>query len=163
MSNDTPPKNLFMRFRNFMFRMVGLTTEPLVVAVPKNVAQRELNEKASALVLELSQQLFAQVPQALPEWNKAYYRFCQSADGNSASASCRGNGTKPIDPVAHADFFREMDDKAAALIKLLGKPQGVLLVIIGADASYKVDFDWEDLGRWPIAADGSISGLPQAH
>jgi hypothetical protein len=163
MSNETPPKTIFMRVRNFMFRMVGLTTEPLIVAVPKNVAQRELNERASALILELSQELFAQVPQTMPDWSKAYYRFCLAAEGKSAAASCRGASTKAIEAATHAAFFQDMEDKAETLIKLFGKPQGVLLLIIGADASYKVDFDWDDLGRWPIAADGSISGLPQDH
>ncbi|MBV8634585.1 MAG: hypothetical protein JO002_08860 [Burkholderiaceae bacterium] len=146
-----------------MFRMVGLTTEPLVVAVPKNVAQRELNERASALILSLSEELFALVPHMQPDWSKAYYRFCCAADGNSSAASCKGGASKAVDPAANPEFFCSMDEKADTLIKLFGKTQGVLLLIIGADASYKVDFDWDDLGRWPIAADGTISGLPQVH
>src|SRR5215469_16755715 len=109
MSNDTPPKSLFMRIRNFMFRMVGLTTEPLVVAVPKNVAQRELNERASATILDLSQELFAVVPQVASEWDKAYYRYCRTAEGNSAAASCRSDaGPKSVDAAEHADFFHSM-------------------------------------------------------
>ncbi|HEX7642813.1 MAG TPA: hypothetical protein VF472_11460 [Burkholderiaceae bacterium] len=164
MSNETPPKNLFMRIRNFMFRMVGLTTEPLVVAIPKNVAQRELNERASATILELSQELFALVPQLAADWDKGYYRYCCAADGNTAAASCRsGTGHVPVDAAAHPDFFRSMDEKAGVLIRLFGKSQGVLLLIVGADASYKVDFDWEDLGRWQIADDGNVADLPKVH
>jgi hypothetical protein len=159
MSNDNPPKNLFMRIRNLMFRMVGLTTEPLIVAIPKDVAQRELNERASKLILELSHQLFDLVPQADPAWKKAYFRFQCEATGNTSAACCRGDGG----PKRISSALPEMDEKAEALVKLFGKSQGVLLLIVGADASYKLDFDWDDPGRWPIAADGSISGLPQLH
>lgn len=169
MDKETPPdsgQGWFMRVRNAMFRMVGLTTEPLIVPISKMTAQRELNERASALILELSHRLFELVPHIQPGWNKAYYRFRYSGEGNASNASAAsctdGKHAKPVD-AAQADFFREMDGKAAELIKLFGKPQGVLLLIIHADATYKADFDWGDLERWPIAADGGISGLPADH
>ena len=163
MDKETPPKTLFARIRNTMFRMVGLTTEPLVVAVPKNVAQRELNERASALILELSHQLFDLVPGAEPDWSEAFYRFrCQESGSSSAACCTCASGTKRIDTATGPEAFVAMDEKAESLIKLFGKSHGVLLLRVAADARYKVEFDWEDFDRWPITVDGAISGVPAA-
>ncbi|GEM_PF-4557858 len=150
-----------------MFRMVGLTTEPLVVAVPKDVAQRELNQRASALILEMSHLLFDLAPQADKDWRDAFYRFQCNDSGKASSAGCSGSaGPRRIDIAAgpqalHA--MNTMDEKAEALIKLFGKTHGVLLLRVAADARYKVDFDWDDFERWPVADDGSISGVPAAY
>jgi len=163
MSQETPP-NIFMRIRNFMFRMVGLTTEPLIVPISKTEAQRRLNERASSLILELSHQLYDMVPQVEPDWREAFYRFQCEEKGSSSSASCTGSaGARRIDTAVGPDAFQGMDDKAAALIKLFGKSHGVLLLRVAADARYKVDFDWDDFERWPIATDGGISGVPAAY
>jgi hypothetical protein len=162
MARETPPGDapgLLMRIRNFLFRMVGLTTEPLIVPPSKAQAQRSVNERASGLILELSHALFDLAPQGDAAWRKAYYRFQCNTAGNASAVCCRSDagprriGTAPPD----------MDEKAEALIKLFGKSQGVLLLIVSADANYKVDFDWDDFGRWPVGADGAISGLPLDH
>ena len=70
---------------------------------------------------------------------------------------------KRIDTAPGPEALQGMDEKAAALIKLFGKSYGVLLLRVAADARYKVDFDWDDFERWPIATDGSISGVPEAY
>ncbi len=147
-----------------MFRMVGLTTEPLIVPISKTEAQRSLNERASSLILELSHQLFDLVPQVEAEWHEAFYRFQCESTGSSSSAGCNGSeGPKRIDTATGPEALQGMDEKAAALIKLFGKSYGVLLLRVAADARYKVDFDWDDFERWPIATDGSISGVPEAY
>ncbi len=147
-----------------MFRIVGLTTEPLVVPVSKTEAQRSLNERASASILELSHQLFDLAPQVDADWHEAYYRFQCEAGGTSCAAGCTGSaGAKRIDTAVGPEAFQDMNEKAEALIKLFGKSHGVLLLRVAADARYKVDFDWDDFERWPIASDGSISGVPEAY
>ncbi len=147
-----------------MFRMVGLTTEPLIVPISKTVARRSLNERASSLILELSHQLFDLAPQVEPNWSEAFYRFQCEAGGSSAAACCIGStGARRIDTPTGPEAFQGMGEKAEALIKLFGKSHGVLLLRVATDARYKVDFDWDDFERWAIADDGRISGVPEAY
>jgi hypothetical protein len=123
-----------------------------------------MNEKASALVMKLAQDLmeFCDDMYTDPEWNQAFYRFVLYGKNHCGSNGCYVAGSKIdfLDDDMDDEFSRKMFKNGPKLFELLGKEKGLFLLAVDANAAYNIKFEFENLNRWNITKENDASGLP---
>ena len=119
-------------------------------------------EEASAAVVELSSDFVAMLRKTEPNWEKGYFRFCHegSVYGSNASYVSESEAML-IDPFDHGEAFRSMNEKSVKLLELLGKNQGLFLLLIDSQLNFNIKFEFNDLKRWRITKLDGGTGIPE--
>lgn len=124
------------------------------------------DQEQTALVMELAKSFMQEMFDTEPDWQKAYYRFSVREyedfirSGSSASYVSHGEVTLLGGP-EHREFFNYMNDMARELLRLFEKDQAVLLLTIGSNFTYEIQFEYQDLERWQINKMDGRTGIPE--
>ena len=120
-----------------------------------------MTEAESAVVIDLAKGLLELMSQTDPEWTRAFFRFAvQPGRFGSVASYVASAKVTIIDPFCSIGFFESMNAKCARLMSLLGKEAGIVLLSVGCDLSYKIDFEFADLDRWRITKLNGGTGIP---
>jgi hypothetical protein len=121
-----------------------------------------MDEVCSVIVIELAKEFIEFIRQIEPAWNRAFFRFCSEGFKYGSNGSyIYDSKVMLIDPFKYNDFFAKMNEKSVRLLTLLGKEQGVLLLIIDSGFNYDIKFEYQNLERWRIAKVNGGIGVPE--
>lgn len=121
-----------------------------------------MNEAATAIVVELAREFMRLMRELEPNWSRAYYRFRSEGARYGSNASYVSDADASlIGALKWAGFYERMNAHGVELLEVLGKPQGVFLLIIDSEFNYDIRFEWENLNRWEITKLNGGAGLPQ--
>lgn len=123
-----------------------------------------MSDAASAIVIELAKELIEFARRADPIWRKAFYRFQWDGSSRTSHGSyVSDSSTTLIDAITYGDFYSLMRAKATELAKLLGKDQGVFLLVADAAFNFNIYFEFEDPKRWKITMLDGGTGIPEGY
>jgi hypothetical protein len=121
-----------------------------------------MDEKASAVVIELAARLVELMGQLEPKWSKAFFRYCQ--DGSSS----RANGSYVVDQnalllntIKNSSFFASMNADSQRLLQIMSKDRAVFLLTVDSGMSFDVKFEFENMERWIITKLNGGTGIPE--
>ncbi|WPO97587.1 hypothetical protein SFA35_12990 [Pseudomonas sp. HR96] len=120
-----------------------------------------MNQKASAVVIELAKKLIDVSSQRNNDWEAAYYRFSfdKLQIDSTALYSVRGEGFF-FDGFKCVGFYEDMEALSISLVKEVDKNKGLFLLVVRSDFTYEIKFEWTDLGKWKISKEDGQSGIP---
>ena len=128
---------------------------------PETAAVESKPDPKSELIFELTRKLITLVNAQHLGWNRAFYRFCNEPSHYGSNASyVVGAEATLVDSMRVGNVLREMNEMARKLFALLGKEQGVLLLIVDPPRDFDVKFEYQDLERWKITKLDGATGIP---
>lgn len=123
-----------------------------------------MSEAASGIVIELAKGLIEFARRTDPTWRKVFYRFQWDGSSRTSHGSyVSDSSTTLIDAITYGDFYSSMRAKATELAKLLGKDQGVFLLVADATFNFNIFFEFKDPKRWKITMLDGGTGIPEGY
>ncbi len=121
-----------------------------------------IKNDTTPLIIEITKSFVGLLRRIAPSWEKAYLRICLDNSSCEAKGSfVADSGVTIIDVIKNKDFFYPINDKGQELIELLGKEQGVFLLVVKSSLEYEFKFDYENLSRWKITKMDGGTGVPE--
>ena len=125
------------------------------------------DDEQTAIAFELARDFPRTRGRGEPRWHKAYFRFCLEGqkDGwtkhGSVASYVVDSSAIPIAASKHYALYESMNDKVMRLLALLGKAQGVALLVIDSSFHCDIKFEYEKLDRWNITKARGGTGIPE--
>ncbi|MBV7542713.1 hypothetical protein [Acidovorax sp. sic0104] len=121
-----------------------------------------MHEEQSIIVIDLAKEFISLMRKIKPSWRRAFFRFSIDSLRIGSNASYESeDGVALISALKNNLFFIQMNEKSENLFRLLGKEEGVFLLTIDSNFDYKIDFEFNDLGRWKISKMDGETGIPK--
>jgi hypothetical protein len=94
-------------------------------------------------------------------WDCAYYRYVETDALWGSNGSFRHGGRVTLFSVSRdGSYLDAMNDVSRQVLEHLGKKRAVLLLTVGVDMTYKLDFEFDDMDRWKISRAEGRTGIP---
>ena len=122
--------------------------------------------KNAALTVDLVKAFAREMPTVDAAWQRAFLRIALAPGVAEVKASYVGSrGVELVDVMAHKPFIHWVSGVAGQLRDSLqaASPFKVALVVLNADFSYEVKYEFENPQRWAISKLNGGSGLPADH
>ncbi len=124
-----------------------------------------MDDARTGIIVDIAKRFIALLQQLEPKWKKGYLRFRLDPAQYGSNASYENEAkVLLIDTMRNRQFFGIFNEKGVELMKDLGKPQGVFLLVVDSTFKYNYHFEYEDLDRWKISklegATGVLVGIP---
>lgn len=121
-----------------------------------------VKDETTPVVIDIAKSFIKLVQGIEPKWNKAYFRFrLQESVCEAKGSYVHGTEVVIINVLKHKDFFHPINDKAQELLTLLGKMQGVFLLVVNSNFEYDIKFEYENMNRWKISKLDGGTGIPE--
>ena len=120
-----------------------------------------MDDARTRIIVDIAKRFIELLRQLEPKWKKGYLRF-RFDPGQYGSNASYENDSKVllIDAMKNNQFYVSVNKKGAELMKDLGNPQGVFLLVVDSTFKYKYHFEYEDLERWKISKMDGATGVP---
>jgi hypothetical protein len=122
-----------------------------------------MNEEASAIVVDISNELIEGMNRIAPTWQHAFWRFNsdESSHGSAASYVVESSVTL-IDALKHGALLHDLERNGLRLLHTLGCGlRAVVLVTVDSKANFKIAFEWDNMERWRITKLDGADGIPE--
>lgn len=125
------------------------------------MTSQDTTKESAPIIIELAREFMELIQKIAPKSTQAFYRFRSEGSryGSSTSYVSDSNVTL-ISALKNAQFYGSMNEKGSKLFGVMGKVEGVFLLIIDDKFNYEVKFEWIDLHRWEITKMGDGTGVP---
>lgn len=121
-----------------------------------------MEDKKTALIVELVKQLTDLVHSIEPKWQNAYFRFSFQEIGSRTTGSYRaGDAIWLISSIKFHEQITGLSERAKKIIVLLEKERAVLLMILDSAFDYEVKFEYTNMDRWQISKLDGGTGFPE--
>jgi len=121
-----------------------------------------MHDARTGIIVEIAKRFIELLRQLEPNWTKGYLRFWFDPVQYGSNASFEKNDSKVllVDTMKNRQYFAYFNQKGVELMKELGKPQGVFILVVDSSFDYKYHFEYQDLDRWKISKMDGATGIP---
>jgi hypothetical protein len=117
----------------------------------------------AALTLDLVRAFAKEIASIGCTWHRAFLRIAVGTGYTEAKASYVGPaGATIVDVLAHKAFFHCVNEMTGPLFATLesARPIKVALVVLNADFSYELMYEYDDPNQWAISKLNGRTGVP---
>lgn len=119
---------------------------------------------ATQITVELVRALVVEMQSMSQSWKQAFIRFEYRDNVTATKGSYETeHGVFMLDAMKVRPLFALMATRGPELIDAtsqIGKRPCVFLLVVDSKLSYEIQYEWQDLSRWPISKMDGASGLP---
>ena len=119
------------------------------------------NDKSTVLIVEIVKQFLTLVRAIDSNWKEGYLRFSLRGSSTQIKLSYKTDfDVFIVDSLQHKELVHSIHQQGKDLLASFQKSSGLFLLKIESNLQYKIDFEYENIDRWPISQVDGATGIP---